>query len=274
MEEAARAVAAHEFFSRRFESGPYEALLALVRVYAAAAKLDNLRPRKPALSLCDPLGPRHQPLLQRFIGEYDELRMPLFGYLFRRSKVRELNTRVSQELPCTNSLDLHKRVRDLRIVYESLVVIKHTLTEDELPDDVGEVVYRILLSDLESCADAEALRHLLETFAEVVGNDGDLLNRLAVDGSTFQTAGELLGFVLQASRYMLLWRKVGRTLAPAPAFDYVGSKSKLEHFYTTRMTYEIDRRFVEFVEKSRTTAKTPAASSRPNSGFPRTPSKG
>ena len=55
---------------------------------------------------------------------------------------------------------------------------------------------------------------------------------------------------------MLLWRKVGQTLASAPAFDYVGSKSKLEHFYTTRMTHEIDRRFVEFVEKSRTTAKT------------------
>ena len=89
-----------------------------------------------------------------------------------------------------------------------------------------------------------------------MGNDGDPLNRLAVNGRTFQTAGELLGFVVQASRYMLLWRKVGRTLASAPAFDYVGSKSKLEHFYTTRMTHEIDRRFVEFVEKSRTTAKT------------------
>ena len=256
MEEAAKAVAAHEFFSRRFESGPYEALLALVRVYSAVAKLDNLRPRKPALSLFDPIGLRHQPVLQRFIGEYDELRMPIFGYLFRGSRVRELNARVSQELPCTNSLDLHKRLRDLRIVHESLVMIKHTLTEEGLTDEVGEVVYRILLSDPESCADADAIRHLLETFAKVVGNDGDLLNRLAVDGKTFQEAGRLLGFVVQASRYMLLWRKVGRMLASAPAFDYVGSKSKLEHLYTTRMTHEIDRRFVEFVEKSRTTAKT------------------
>ena len=93
-------------------------------------------------------------------------------------------------------------------------------------------------------------------FAKVVGNDKDLLNRLAVDGKTVQTAGELLGFVVQASRYMLLWRKVGRTLASAPAFDYVGSKSKLEHLYTTRMPHELDRRFVEFVEQSQTTAKT------------------
>src|SRR5437879_822316 len=150
---------------------------------------------KPALSLFNPLGPRHQPVLQRFIGDYDALHMPLFGYLFRSSKLRELNARVGQELPCTNSLDLHKRLRDLRIVHDALVEMKQTLTEDGLPDAVGGVVYRILLSDPECCADAEAIRHLLEMFAKVVGNDEDLLNRLAVDGNTFQTAGGLLGFV-------------------------------------------------------------------------------
>ncbi len=254
--EAAKAVATHEFFSRRFESGPYGALLALVQAYSAVTRLDSLRRRKPALSLFEPIGPQHQPTLQRFIVEYDELRMPIFGYLFRGSKVRALNARIGQKLPCTNSLDLHKRLRDLRAVHESLVVIKQTLTEDGLTDGVGEVVYRILLSDSESCSDARAIRHLLETFEKAIGHDGELLSRLAVDGKTFQTAGELLSFVARASRYALLWRKVGRTLASAPAFDYVGSKSKLEQLYTTRMTHEIDRRFVEFVENSRTTAKT------------------
>jgi hypothetical protein len=40
------------------------------------------------------------------------------------------------------------------------------------------------------------------------------------------------------------------------AFDYVGSKSKLEQLHTARMTHELDRCCVEFVEKSRTTART------------------
>jgi AAA domain len=96
LEQAANAVAAHEFFSRRFASGLYEALLSLVRGYAAVTKLDHLRPRKPALSLFDPLGPQHQPVLQRLIGEYDELRMPIVGYLFRGSKVRALNARAAR----------------------------------------------------------------------------------------------------------------------------------------------------------------------------------
>ncbi|MBI4720982.1 MAG: hypothetical protein HY770_07155, partial [Chitinivibrionia bacterium] len=92
--------------------------------------------------------------------------------------------------------------------------------------------------------------------AKVVGTDAEPFARLAVDGQTFETAGELLDFVIRASHYMLLWRKIYQTLASAPDFDYVGSKSKLEQLYTTWMTREIDRRFVEFVEKSRTTAKT------------------
>ncbi len=254
--KVANAASAGAFFSRRFEAGSFGALLSLVRAYSAVARLEGVRTKKPALGLFEPIGPRHQSILQRFIVLYDKLRMPIFGYLFRGSKVRALNARVGQELPCTNSLDLHKRLPDLRTVHEALVVIKQTLTEDGLTDDLGEVVYRIILCDAESCADAKAIRHLLEAFEKVIGADPEPLARLAVDGQTFQTAGELLDFIVRASRYMLLWRKIARTLASAPAFDYVGSKSRLEQLYTTRMTHEIDRRFVEFVERSRTTAKT------------------
>ncbi|MBI4720981.1 MAG: hypothetical protein HY770_07150 [Chitinivibrionia bacterium] len=160
--EADSALSAREFFSRRFEAGSFVALLSLVRAYSVASQLDHLRKSKPALSLFESIGPRHQSILHRFIVEYDELRMPIFGYFFRGSKVRTLNTRFGQELPCANSLDVHKRLRDLRKVHKSLIVIKQTLTEDGLADDVGEVVYRILLSDVQSCGDAKAIRHLLE----------------------------------------------------------------------------------------------------------------
>jgi hypothetical protein len=253
--EAADAGSAREFLSRRFDAGPFGALQALVRAHAAATKLEGFRQQQRALSLFDPMGPRQQPTLQQLIAEYDELRMPVFGFLFRGAKVRALNTRVGQTLPCTNALDLHKRLSDLRAVHEALVAIKRALNEDGLPDGVGELVYRILLNDPEACPGARALRHLLDGFEKVVGHDGELLARLAVDGKTFHTAGELLGTIVRASRYMLLWRRVGRTLASAPAFDYVGSKAKLEQLYTTRMTHEIDRRFVDFIEKNRATAK-------------------
>ncbi len=89
-----------------------------------------------------------------------------------------------------------------------------------------------------------------------------------MDSEAFQTAGELLEFVACASRYALLWRGVSRTLAKAPPFDYVGSKSKLEQLYTTRMSHEIDRRFVDFMDKSKTTAKTLAGVIKAKQQFP------
>lgn len=250
------AAAAHLFFSHRFKSGPYSALLSLVQAYSVATKLVDHYPRTPALSLFEPIGSKHQPLLQRFILEYDALKIPIFGYLFRGAKVRALNTRVGQELPCTNSLDLHKRLPDLRVVHELLVVIKQALLQDGLSDDLGEAVYRILLSDAKSCSGAHAIRELLEAYVRVIGTDADFFTTMVVGGQSFQTAGELLDFVVRTSRYALLWHKVEQTLASAPAFDYVGSKSKLEQLYTTRMSHEIDRRFLNFIDKNRTTAKT------------------
>jgi hypothetical protein len=254
--DASNAVTAHGFFSRRFEIGSYSALLSCVQGYSVVARLEGLRSRKPSLGLFEPLSPRHQPILQRLITEYDELRMPIFGYIFRGAAVRALNARVEQELPCTNSLDLHRRLKDLRAVYESLVEIKHTLSEEALPEDIGETVYRILLNDPEPCTEAPNIRNLLGSFQKVVGKETALFARFAVDGETFHTAAELIEFVARASRYALLWRKVKRMLASAPTFDYVGSKSKLEQLYTTQMSHKIDGCFLEFIEKNRTTAKT------------------
>ena len=91
---------------------------------------------------------------------------------------------------------------------------------------------------------------------------------MKVDGCIFKTAKDLLNFISQATRYALLWRKVGNTLASAPAFDYVGTKSKLEQIYTTQMAHEIDRRFVKFVDEKRTAAKTLGGVIRAKQQFP------
>ncbi len=247
---------AYEFFSKRFGNGSYSELLSILRAHAAVNRLDILRLNRSALSLFEPIGLKHQPILQRFIVEYDELRRPILGYIFQGSKLRALNKKIGQELPCNNSLDLHKRLSDLRAVHESLVAIKQIIMKDGLPEEIAQTIYRILLTDQESCIEARSIWKLLEAFENVIGSGNEFFLRLTVDGKIFQSVGDLLEFVTQASRYALLWRKVGKTLASAPAFDYVGSKSDLERLYAIRMTHEIDRRFVEFVEKNRTTAKT------------------
>lgn len=245
-----------EFFSQKFPSGSFGELLSLARVYAAAGKLESFRSRKAALSLFDSLGIRHQAALQRFILEYDRLRMPVFAYLFCKSKVRVINSKLGDELPCTNSLDVHKRLPDLRMVHECLVAMKNAVLEENLPENESEAIYRILARGGDLCPAADAFSSFLSLFRDVLSGKDERLSSLAVNGRAFNSAADLIRFVVDASRYALLWNKVGKTLASAPPFDYVGSKCKLEQLYTSRMTHEIDRRFLEFVEKSRATAKT------------------
>lgn len=244
-----------EFLSKRFKSGSLPALLALARGHAVADKVADLRKVRSALNLFGAIGPRHQQALQRLIIEYDALRMPIVGYLFRGSKVRALNIRVGRELPCANSLDLHKRLSDLRLVHDALIVIKQVLGTDALDDEIGEIAYRIVATEDDECPAVHQLKGLLEVFWKAIDVGQGDFPELAAGSAALQTTAEFVDFIFRAISYLLLWHGVAQRLASAPAFDYVGSKTTLEQLYTTRMSQEIDRRFVEFVDHSRATAK-------------------
>jgi len=246
-----------EYFSQRYKAGSFSKLIEFVRIYSIASKLKNLRSRKPSLSLFEPLGAHQLPALQNFIREYEGLRMPILGYWLRGSNLKTLGAKIGQELPCVNNLDIHNHLSELKIVHDSMVSIKKTIAESGLPDEYSKGIYSLLLKDSEHCDDASILLEFLENFQRIIGaNSVYQNNQLVVDGKCFQTTGELINFIICASRYAIQWHKVGQTLSSAPPFDYVGSKSKLEQLYTARMTREIDHRFLDFVEMNRATAKT------------------
>ncbi len=246
-----------EYFSRRYREGSLSKLIELVKIYSIVAKLKNLRSRKPSLSLFEPLGVHQLPILQRFIREYEDLKMPILGYLFRGSKLKALAVRITQELPCINSLDIHNHLNELKVVHDSMVLIRETLAESGLPEEYSKTVYSLLLKDSEHCEDASNFLEFLENIKRIIeANPGCHNNQLVVGGKYFQTTSELINFILSTSRYALQWHKVKQSLSSAPLFDYVGSKSKLEQLYTARMTHEIDHRFLNFVEMNRATAKT------------------
>ncbi len=234
---------------------PYDSLLWYCRVYATAQRLLPLRSHRSALGLFEALSPNELPLLDGFIANFESLRMPIVGYLFAGSKLRALNAQVRQALPDTRALDLHRHVPELKIVHECLVTISRALAEEGLTAAEGKAVYHLVQGEM-SYADMPPVRDILMAFRGALGNQAERVERDLEVGKNFSSVGELLDFVETAIRYALLWRKISHSLASAPPFDYVGSKSTLEQLHTTRMTHEIDRRFLDFVENNRATAKT------------------
>lgn len=246
-----------EFLSQRFTSGTLDQLFVTTRLCCAAIRALDLRERRNALSLFTALGPQQQKTLGGFINEYEALRLPIFGYLFRRAKARALNNRLAEALPCINPLDLHLRLEDLRTVVAALERIRGVLVQERLAENQGETIYRMLLSEEELPSVLIDVKQLIHVFLVTFGSEtAGAAGNLAVDGARFSTVSDLLALMLKAAAYAALWHKIKGALESCPALDYVGTKAGLEQLYTSKMTREIDQRFLDFVDNNRTTART------------------
>jgi hypothetical protein len=219
-----------------------------------------------SLSLFGAIEAHHHPALLRFIGEYESLRMPLFGFLFRGRAVQDLNTRVGATLPCSDPVDLHKRLPDLKQATRTLGLIREGLGRDGLEAYSG-LAYRFLRDGQASQRGVAALSLLLRTFVTVFVGDAEGTDR-AIGAKTLRSVDELLVLITRTCRYALLWRNISSRLAALPQTDYVGTKTRLERLNTARMTGEIDRRFLDFVDKKRATVKAIAGVIKGKQKFP------
>ena len=67
---------------------------------------------------------------------------------------------------------------------------------------------------------------------------------------------DVLNLLLDSAKYATLWHRLSTTINSAPSFDYVGDKSRLETLYASRMSREIDHKFVDFVGENRALARS------------------
>lgn len=242
------------WISGRFTQETLEELLTGIQVGVATSSLLEFRKRPGALLLFSGLAPRHEQLLSFFVSEYEALRRPLVGYLFSGKKVRELNAHVGDSLPCPNPLDLHHRIDDLRYLLDVLANIREISSHMGLEESHGEQIYNLLSSKQPVPPGLHLLKSFLEEYLKTVGLKKESLASLSV-GGTFATASELFTFLLISARYAELWSKLKSSIGAVPIFDYLSDKTKLERLYTSTLAHEIDRRFIEFVDTKKATAR-------------------
>lgn len=245
---------AYTFFTQRFQQGPLRLLQATVRAYAVVTLVPSLHNKKTLLGTFTYLGHEHIGLLNSVILDYQALRLPILGFLFRGRAVRELNARVGGLLPCPITADLHRRLPDLHHILEAVVIIQRTVDEQGLPQDVVAAAYRLLLKDAVEINESLKLRRILELVSLVLGTRSTLLEHLAVDGRSFRNAGELLAFIVGAARYTVLWHKISAAMAKIPDFDYMADKTRLEQLFAGKMMRKLDERFLAFYDNKKNDA--------------------
>lgn len=205
------------------------------------------------LSIFVTLEAEHHPILLQFIGEYEDLRMPLFGYLFRGKKVRALNLRVGATLPCPDPIDLHKRLDDFKQATKALGLIIECLESHRIEELTG-FGYRLLRSNEATMPGVAEVDLLAKTFVNALEGGAAGVDA-AMRTAEFTSLDALFSLIIKASRYAVLWQDISVRMAAVPKTDYVGTKTRLEQLNTARMTGEIDRRFIDFVENKKATVK-------------------
>lgn len=217
--------------------------------------------RLAALALFVGLTPSHIPRLSQYISEYEDARWPILGFLLTGGRVRDITQRLVSTLPCTNPLDLHRQIASLRAIVGALTAIQKVASDYQIEELALPEIYRRLASDKEMPSSAQPCHQFISSFIQAFPGHWPLKEELP-------SLAELLNFILDSTRYTALWHSLSTAMASVPIFDYVREKSRLETLYASRMSREIDHKFLQFVEENKALARSIGAVIRAKKQFP------
>lgn len=182
--------------------------------------------------------------IRSILVSYGQLRMPIFGYLFRGSQVRALELQLNQ-LPATRPMFL----KNDGFVLEGVLTGANTLRVKLETAGVGQAMslaYRSIAGGAKP-----------EPMAALVVKLMALLHRLdpnILDTMLAQPKDESKLWPL-AIRFLRSWLATRRAFVEAPQYDYVGTKTHLEKLNTSVMNAHVDGRLIDFMDNNKADAK-------------------
>lgn len=186
--------------------------------------------------------------LTRWVLEFDQLKMPIFGYLFRGGAVRAVERDLNSEMTTTRPVMMRRDIYTLREVQRYTTKLKLALADHGLDDSSLSDVYSAIAQNRLPSNVAFTARKLLSGLQKSFrGVSPDVL----FNG----TSDELAQRWMCTIKYLRGWISTNAAFAKAPEFDYAGSKSVLERLNVSVMNSEVDKRLVEFMDTSRADAR-------------------
>ncbi len=186
--------------------------------------------------------------LSGLLVSFEQLRMPVIGYLFRGGAVRVLDQQLNA-LPATSPAFLKQHGALLSALVESANVLRTSLETAGVGPTFSEA-YAVLaqrrVASGAACAALKALTLLRRLDPEIVA----ALLQESKDDARLWTL---------SIQFLRRWLSTRKVFDQAPKYDYVGSKTHLERLNTSVMNAHVDRRLVDFMDNHRADAKALAA---------------
>jgi len=186
--------------------------------------------------------------LSAIIVNYRQLKMPLFGYLFRGSQVASLDRSINA-LPATMPLFLKTHADALQNLIGQANTLRMTLEAEGLIELFPEVFGMFSRGKMPS----EGAWAAYQSVALMRKASPRALAGMLVTDKDDSRLWPL------ALRFLRRWIAIRSSFSQAPEYDYVGTKSKLERLNTSSLNASADARLVSFMENHRADAKALSA---------------
>ncbi len=217
------------------------------------AKLADSLGLQQSPALFNALEAEQLPILLECIAEYEALRVPILGWLFSKEKLQAINLRLGSILLCAHTTALHTQLDDLRREARILTLLSERLSKEGLENLIG-FAYRLIKEGKTSILGVQELGSLVQNFVSIIAKEPAEAD-LILETEALHAPDTLFDLIIQASRYASLWHDIADRMQALPKSDYISAKTRLEQLNTARMTSEIDRRFLEFVDQKKATVK-------------------
>lgn len=182
--------------------------------------------------------------LGSYLLQYQQLRMPVFGYLFRGGAVRELEGQINQ-LRTARPILLKQDFPSLQTIVQSANALRMKLEVEQLAHTLPSAYHQLAHGNPPASGAGPASR-TLTLFLR--------LNPKIIDALLAEPKDDPKLWVLTL-RFLHGWMSTRKAFAGAPQFDYVGTKSRLERLNTSVMNAHVDSRLMNFMDEHRADAR-------------------
>lgn len=226
-------------------------ILAHCSIHAVVNLCHNeLKPiEKQSLLIFEPMVASKASTILQFVSKIEALRMPVFGFLFRKSALADIDVQIATEFPNRNPIGISRKITELKAVSKALATIRANALANNVPDGLTASVYSELSSQNERFYEAQQVLQFVNTIVSCIGKETittSMENRSGVS---------IAKLLLEIGEFIQINAELTKQFGAIPNVDFVAEKSRLERLNTARLAFQLDSRFIEFVEKNRATAQ-------------------
>lgn len=205
--------------------------------------------------------------LEQFITAYENEKNWLFGYLFKKEKIENLNKEFKKSLHLSSQIEPHNSLENFKKIlgiYQFAKDQKKQLDEKyKINFDYLRFIHQVIADDslLEILGNLMQIGDDLKFLNSNLSKYPNTIKKFKIDLSSFKTlcSNKLIEIsdldFDRLIRFINLKQKIEKDFNSIPSLNYANQKKNIESLVTAQMTFLLDGRLIDFYENNKATAK-------------------